>query len=207
MKIQLLIAVGESDYAEHLSRVLAERSGDIFELSICSAPDRLAGILASQRFDAALLDGDMAAGANLSGIRLPLLVWDGASALDESVRELPRVRKYQRISAIGSDVVQRCAAVSGPQESLDDSRAAVTAVWSPAGGVGKTTAALALAISRAAAGKRAVYLDLEPFSAAPALFKEPGQSISDVFEKLDGDVALLLQGVRQQDAATGTMTI
>lgn len=203
MKIQLLIAVCESDYAEHLSRVLAERSADLFVVSVCTAPERLAELLDGRRFDAALLDADMARGANLAAIRLPLLVWDGAAELDESLQSLPRLRKYQRISAMSGDVVRRFAAVSGPQEGFAGGRAAVTAVWSPAGGVGKTTVALALAVSRAAAGKRAVYLDLEPFSAAPALFKEPGQSVSTVFEKLDGDVALLCQGVRQQDAATG----
>ncbi len=203
MKIQLLIAVSESDYAEHLSRVLTERSGDIFEISVCSAPERLEELLNRQRFDAALLDARFARAADLTAVRLPLLVWDGASELDGALEDMPRLRKYQRISNISSEVVQRYAAVSSAQENFDAGRAVITAVWSPAGGVGKTTVALALAANRAAAGRRAVYLNLEPFSAAPAYFKEPGKSISAVFEKLDGDVPLLFQSIRQEDAATG----
>ncbi len=203
MKMQLLIAIRESDYAEHLSRVLTERDAELFEVSVCTSPEHLAELLRGSRFDAALLDGEMARGADLSTVRLPLLVWDGVSEIDESLRELPRLRKYQRVSAISSDVTQRLAAAGGGQEGLASGRAAVTAVWSPAGGVGKTTVALALAINRAAAGKRAVFLELEPFSTAPVLFREPGQSISTVFEKLDADTALLCQGIRQQDAATG----
>lgn len=203
MKIQLLIAISDSDYMEHLSRVLTEKSADLFEVSACSAPDRLGELLSRRRFDAALLDADMAEAADLSAIRLPLLVWDGASETGEKARGLSRVRKYQRISAISGEVAQQYAAVCEPQEGFGASRARITAVWSPAGGSGKTTVALAFAAQRASAGKRAVYLDLEPFSATPACFKEPGKSISTVFEKLDGDVNLLFQSIRQEDSGSG----
>ena len=203
MKIQLLIGVCQSDYAEHLSRVLTEKHADVFEVSVCSRPELLGQTLDKRRFDAALLDGEMAGAADLSAIRLPLVVWDGVSPLEGAAQDLPRVRKYQRVSAISSDVVERYAAVSGPQEGFQTSRATVTAVWSPAGGSGKTAVALALAARRAAQGKQAVYLDLEPFSAVQSYFKEPGKSISGVFEKLDGDVALLFQGIRQKDSASG----
>ena len=203
MKIQLLIAISESDYAEHLSRVLTKKCTDIFELSVCSAPRLLEEMLSKRRFDVALLDIEMAGDTDLSAIRLPLLVWDGTSELEETLQSMTRVRKYQRVSAISSEVVQRYAAVCGPQESFAGGRAAVTAVWSPMGGVGKTTVALALAAHKAAAGKRTVYLDLEPFSATPAYFKEPGKSISGVLEKLGSDVALLFQGIRQEDSGSG----
>lgn len=203
MKIQLLIGICQSDYAEHLSRVLAEKHADVFEVSVCSKPELLGQTMDKRRFDAALLDGEMAGAADLSAVRLPLLVWDGASPLEGAAQDLPRVRKYQRISAISSDVVERYAAISGPQESFQSSRAKITAVWSPTGGSGKTAVALALAARRAAQGRQTVYLDLEPFSALQSYFKEPGKSISGVFEKLDGDVALLFQGIRQRDSASG----
>ena len=203
MKIQLLIGICQSDYAEHLSRVLAEKHADVFEVIVCSKPELLGQTMDKRRFDAALLDGEMAGAADLSAVRLPLLVWDGASPLEGAAQDLPRVRKYQRISAISSDVVERYAAISGPQESFQSSRAKITAVWSPAGGSGKTAVALALAARRAAQGRQTVYLDLEPFSALQSYFKEPGKSISGVFEKLDGDVALLFQGIRQRDSASG----
>ena len=160
MKIQLLIGICQSDYAEHLSRVLAEKHADVFEVSVCSKPELLGQTMDKRRFDAALLDGEMAGAVDLSAVRLPLLVWDGASPLEGAAQDLPRVRKYQRISAISSDVVERYAAISGPQESFQSSRAKITAVWSPAGGSGKTAVALALAARRAAQGRQTVYLDL-----------------------------------------------
>ena len=78
MKIQLLIGICQSDYAEHLSRVLAEKHADVFEVSVCSKPELLGQTMDKRRFDAALLDGEMAGAADLSAVRLPLLVWDGA---------------------------------------------------------------------------------------------------------------------------------
>lgn len=203
MKIQLLIAISESDYAEHLSRVLTEKGADIFEISVCSARELLEELLSKRRFDVALIDSETAGVTDLSAVRLPLLVWDGTEKLGEKAQGFSRIQKYQRISAISSTVVQQYAAVCGPQEGFGTGRAAITAVWSPTGGSGKTAVALACAAQKAAGGKRAVYLDLEPFSATPAYFKEPGKSISTVFEKLDGDAALLFQGIRQEDSGSG----
>ena len=41
MKIQLLIASGDSGYTEHLSNVLAEQYADVFEVSIVSSAQSL----------------------------------------------------------------------------------------------------------------------------------------------------------------------
>ena len=202
MKIQLLIALRDSDYVEHLSRVLIEKKSDIFEVSACSSPEGLKEVLGRRRFDAALLDNDMLEGADLSKIQLALYMWDGVSVPGERWAGLPRIHKYQRISSISQEVVQRCAAC-GPKESFGTRQGKITAVWSPAGGSGKTTVALAYAARRAAAEKRTVYLNLEPFSAGEAFFKEPGKSISAVFEKLDGDTALMFQSIQTQDAGSG----
>ena len=50
MKIQLLIGICQSDYAEHLSRVLAEKHADVFEVSVCSKPELLGQTLIFQFF-------------------------------------------------------------------------------------------------------------------------------------------------------------
>lgn len=203
MKIQLLIAINDIDYAEHLSRVLTEKGEDIFEVSLCSKPELLEDILKSRSMDVALLDEEMANQADLSAIRLPLLVWDGISEPGEGVQKLGKIRKYQRISTISSDVALQYATACGVNRELGPDRASITAVWSPVGGVGKTTVALAFALRKAVSEKRSVYLDLEPFSTSPVYFEEAGKSISTVFEKLSGDVALLFQSIRQQDKNSG----
>lgn len=203
MKIQLLIAICDGDYAEHLSQVLIEKKPDVFDVSVCSSPERLSALLAQQRVEVALLDHDMAEEAELSRIKLPVYLWDGSAEPGEKARQLPKIRQYQRISSIVGEIVEQYASARGPKERFGDKRARITAVWSPAGGSGKTTVALACAARRASAGARAAYLNLEPFSASSAYFKEPGKSISAVFEKLDGDVALMFQSIQMEDSGSG----
>lgn len=200
MRIQLLIVDGDQDYAEHLSRILMEKYADVFEVSTCSGVSQAADLLAHRGYDAALLSPSLAAEIDLSGIKLPLLLWDGASS--GRMEGLDGVRKYQRISSIAGEVLERCAEI--PSITPGSGRSAhITVAWSPAGGVGKTTAALAYAAQRVSSGKRTVYLDLEPFSSVPAYFPETGKSISTVFEKLDERAELALEGIRQEDAGSG----
>lgn len=201
MRIQLLIADRDLDYTEHLSKVLAEKYADVFEVSACSSGEQLAELLIHHSYDMALLSPELAMGANLSGVRLPLLLWDGTAA--EWSGNLECLRKYQRISSMAGEVLEHCAEVSAIGLDPSRSKAHITAVWSPAGGVGKTTAALAYAAQSVAGGKRTVYLNLEPFSSVPAFFPEGGKSISTVFGKLDDRAELALQGIRQEDNGSG----
>jgi len=87
--------------------------------------------------------------------------------------------------------------------SFNSNKARITAVWSPSGGSGKTTVALAFAAHRVLGGKQTVYLNLENFSSTSAYFQESGQSISKVFEKLETNVEMFLMGIRQQDSGSG----
>ena len=116
MKIQLLIALCDSDYVEHLSQVLIEKKSDVFEVSVCSSPKRLPELLTGQRFDVALLDDAMAEGAELSKPGLCIYLWDGSAEPVETVRQLPRIHRYQRISSIVGEIVEQYAASQGPKE-------------------------------------------------------------------------------------------
>lgn len=204
MRIQLLIADSDQDYTNHLSQVLVEKYADVFEVSACSGARQLEELLDHRGYDVALLSPSLAVEADLNRIQLPLLLWDGAvSGHREGMGSL---RKYQRISSIAGDVLERCAEVPSIGSNHGAAaRARLTVTWSPAGGVGKTTAALAYAAQQVSKGKRTVYLDLEPFSSVPAFFSEGGKSISTVFEKLDERAELTLQSIRQEDVGSGIL--
>lgn len=203
MKIRLLLATGDVDYIDHLSRVLLERHANVFDVTVCSDVNYLSEILSKGTFDVALLEGDMLSLPGFRKVQMSLLLWDEAEELPDEAKEYERIRKYQRISAICSQITQRYAAVSGGRSGYRAGRAKITAVWSPTGGVGKTTVALALAAKRASEQKNTVYFSLEPFSSNAVFFKEPGKTISTVFEKMDGNVPLLFQSISQEDAMTG----
>lgn len=206
MKIKLIIASGDRDYAEHLSRVLADRYADVFEVGVCSVPAQWAELLAGGGCDAALLEPEFARSCPLKNVRLPLLLRDESASGVMGLEELEQVEKYQRISSIAGSVLEGYAQFSAGIADLRKNRGHVTVVWSPAGGTGKTTVALAYAARKAADGEHATYLSLEDFCSVPAYF--PGadhekKSISTVFEKLEADVPMLLKGILQQDSGSG----
>ena len=203
MKIQLFIAIDDSDYLDHLSQVLAEQYEDTFEVSACSLADRLKDITENHRFDVALLSPDMSKRVPLQMAKLTLILWDGTEREDLSGQNL--IRKYQRISAIVSEILRQYAEVSNDRIGFQSDRAYITAVWAPSGGCGKTTVALAYAAQRVSEGKKTVYLDLEPFSSVPLYFAQNGKSLSSVFERLDGNIQLLLRSIQQEDSASGIL--
>lgn len=201
MKIKLLIAAGDRDYEEHLSQRLMDQYADTFEIMLCAAAEQVLALAERQRIDVALLSREMARGLEgAGGIGLVLVLEDGS---EPDAGGPDGIRKYQRISALAGEVLARYAEVcpGGPGGGAGGGRLVVS--WSPAGGTGKTTAALAYGAGRVAEGKQVLYLDLESFSGAPLYFPASGHSISQVFERLDGNAALLVQSARRQDPGSG----
>lgn len=202
MRIKLLVATSDSDYGEHLSGVVSARHADVFDVIVCSTAERLSELLSVSRYDAALIGAEMIDGLDLRNIHLPVLIWEDEGNIPVSAADLGKVGKYQRISIIVADILERFAKISASSRNTDIKKARVTAVWSPAGGVGKTTVALAYAAKMASEGKQALYLDLEYFSSVPAHFSQAGKSISTIFEMLEaqeGNIDLLIRGIRCQD--------
>ena len=206
MLIKLLIAAGDCDYTEHLSAVITENHADAIDVSVCSSASRLREILAVGKFDAALLEASMIDNIDLQPIHIPLLLRsedDDNSAVPE---EFIKVRKYQRVSSMVSDILDICARQSKSESGAYIKRAYITAVWSPAGGVGKTTAALAYCAGKALTAKQVLYLNLEAFSSTGIYFVQAGRSISSVFEILEsgeGNVKMQICSARKQDSDTG----
>lgn len=112
------------------------------------------------------------------------------------------VYKYKRISNILANLYEKCAQSQG---GYGIHNGAVTAFWSPAGGTGKTTCALAYATKRALAGKSVIYLNLEHFSSSPVHFVQEGKSISSALSKMQHteNLHMLLRSIWRQDSQTG----
>ena len=205
MRIQLLIAVEDSNYAGHLSGILAENHADAINVSVCSAPELLREQLKTRKFDVALLDAAMIGGADLQSIHLPLILWSEEESSRGAPEEIKKIRKYQRISLMVSEVLEHYAKVMENECGSYSKKSRITAIWSPAGGVGKTTTALAYSAGKASDGKQVLYLDLEPFSSIRAYFDDTGKSISAAFEMLEtgeGNIKMLIRSIRQQDGAS-----
>lgn len=206
MKIKLLIATPDTDYAEFLSSRIAERHMDAADVSVCSSLEGLQDSLMDRKFDAALLEASLLEGADLCNIQLPLLLWTEDMNASDTLDTFKKIRKYQRVSSIVSCVQEQYAKVATDGRGFDQDKAHISVVWSPAGGVGKTTVALAYAAKKVSEGKRVLYLDLELFSSSSVYFDETGKGISTIFEMLEnheGNIKILIQGIRRYNSETG----
>jgi len=198
MKISLLIATVDVLYAKLLSDNISEHHADKLIVSICSSLESLQETLYARRYNAALFDTEMIENADTNSVHLPLLLRSETETAGDIGKELGRVDKYQRISSIVAAVLEQYAKISKVNNNPNTNRAKITAVWSPAGGVGKTTVALAYALSITDEDKEVFYLNLEYFTSIRDFFGENGKSISTVFEMLEnheGNVKMLIQGL------------
>ena len=201
MKIKLLVAIHDMDYLEHFSRVLSEEYTDLFEVGACSSKEMLTALQEKEHFDIALVDAALCDALKENKVRLPLLLESELSPCTKDC-DWKTVKKYQRISRMTKAILGYYAEIAQSKQG-GNGNSDIVVVWSPAGGCGKTTTALAYTAKCVAEGKKAVYLDLEPFSSTELYFGSKGKSISAVFEKLDGNVDLLLQSIREEDQSSG----
>jgi len=184
MRIKTLIATSDTAYTNHISGYISEHHADAVEISVCNTVENLREMLKARRYDVALMDDDLIKAVDVESVKLPLLL--GADI------------KHRRISKTISDVLEKYAAVSGKIDLSGERTGKITAVWSPAGGVGKTTVALACAACAVAEEKEVFYLNLETFSSQSAYFTGNSKSISSVFEMIEagtGNTAMLVQGI------------
>jgi len=201
MKIKMLIATKDNHYSKSFSDHISEFYSDKIDICEYSEQEGVSESASKKKYDAALVDSRFAGKFDLSIVTMPILLWsdiEPAELPNSAAQGIIRIRKYQRISSIIAGVFEHLAKVSKTDSGLGSKSAEITAVWSPAGGVGKTTAALACATSKAAEGKDVFYLNLEDFSSVPGYFHEQGKSISSVFEMLDtqsGNIKMFIQGI------------
>jgi cellulose biosynthesis protein BcsQ len=198
MRVKLLVATIDEVYAKLISDNLSEHHVDIIDVSICSALDGLQEAVTKRGFNVALIDATMIEYVDISLIQMPMLLWSENEAIGDMQTGVGKINKYQRVSSIVATILERYAKVSKNRQEPDSKYANITAVWSPAGGVGKTTIALAYALIKVAEDKEVFYLNLENFSSVPGYFGGNSKSISTVFEMLennDGDVNMLIKGI------------
>ena len=203
MRVKLLIATVDIVYAKLISDNISEHHKNTIDVSICSALEGLKETLSKRKYNVALIDMEMMEHIDTCSIHLPMLLWSENDDADALPSDFERINKHQRISTIVSTILERYSRVSESRHGLESEQTGITAVWSPAGGVGKTTVALAYALSNASDGKEVFYLNLENFSSVPGFLNESGKSISSVFEMLennDGNVRMLIQGISCCDA-------
>lgn len=92
------------------------------------------------------------------------------------------VKKYQRMENLINAILLKYAQESGTLEVVrGDSNTRLAAFYSPAGGTGKTTFALATAAAAARKGLRTLYLNLEEIDSVQDILIRTSNCLSDIF--------------------------
>ncbi len=205
MNIRLVVITSDIDYVECFSDVIEDSYKGVFKMSICSSVEKYQELSEKKSYDIALVDEALTDELAFPAARLCAQLCDGETRAQRGSEYYP-IQKYQRISHIVSELLEQYAKVAGGTGSYGKASGQMTALWSPAGGVGKTTIAMAYAAGRASETNRVIYLDLEHFSSTEAYFKDEAKSMSTLFEGLgSNNMEILIAGLLQKDSGSGIL--
>lgn len=204
MKIKLIIASGDEHYINHLSDVLAEDYSEFFDVRICSSVDSMQNLVAKNKYDILLLEASFVDYLDGDLTKNAVLLYDNFEG-EEVDMDIVKIHKYQRISSMVGKILEYGADLNLNlnTKAFDNNAARCSVFWSPCGGTGKTTVALAYATRKALEGKDVLYVNLERFASTEIYFKEPAKSVSNIFQRLDSNLDLVVKSAKQKDSGTG----
>lgn len=208
-KINMLIADSDVKYMKRLVSYLSENNK---QLNISSFSDKqsLTRHLKEDgaRIHILLFSEDMYSEEfEKKRIDLKLLLSDSSLELREDCKS---INKYQRADDMLNEILIAFSEATGTTEALgttESGSSRAVAVYSPAGGSGKTTIAIAAAKALAAAGRRVLYLNFEGVSSVKTVFRGSGyHSMSEVFlaaKTKNTNVGLKVAQCGEKDSETG----
>ena len=183
-KISIVIADSDDLYLNHLSNYLISYADISFTVYSFTSKESLIKFISDKtnKVDIIAFTEDLLDEAiRTAPAPAKILLTDGSySDIDEFVC----VNKYQKAEKFIKDVSMVYAETTGRVEAVSkgDKATNVIGVYSPAGGSGKTTLALAVALVLANQGKRAFYFNAEKInSTAKILNKSQNGSMSDIY--------------------------
>ncbi len=202
MKIKLLLATTDLDYSSYLSKVFSDKYSDIFDVSVVTNKEKYLDVKYSGSHNVALVSQDMFDYIDFSNITLKMLFVDESGYKESRFDEEITIDKYQKISLIKKEIIENYSKVSDKIIVTKKDKANIVTFWSPIGGSGKTTTALAYAAKKTIESKKVLYLNLENFASTSKYFDNKNTSISTVFENLDNNVDMYIASNLQKDTST-----
>lgn len=209
-KINMVIADSDKHYVESLIRFLSENYSSKIRLNYFTDGIYLYDYLENggQKADILLVGSSLLNPSHdLPNAGLVAVLSSGSVETDDT--DYAIVNKYQTGDKL-LNAVFNLYAERFPNEihvTYGDKQTKAIAVFSPVGGVGKSTIAVALAAALAGKGKKVFYLNLENIQSTPAFFECINQqTFTDILYFLKDKhkaLGLKIEGVKQVDAATG----
>lgn len=204
MNITIAIADTDRTYLERLVEVLQEYTD--LSISAFTSVDILEKSLNSKRFDIVLFDPGLCNERIIFyNTKAAICLYSDEAENTALYRECDKILKYQRISKIYKDLIKVYASKAGYIPDFDNSQnTKLFAVYSPAGGSGKTTIGLVLANICSSLGKNVLFLSMEQLDSSSCIneHSEEDDGVTVLFNSLDDDVnfELKLKGIVKKGA-------
>jgi len=208
--IRVLLASTDNDYITRLSDAMNRippTTGDVLEIALFTDVEKLKEKKEEGkfRFHVALVDENMA--SLVVGWAPVLMFFTENDALDNLPHsEIPTatvVYRYQRVS----DMVNKLLLAQAKKHGYEGRGSGATcAFFSPTGGSGTSTVAVAFAIAAAASGIRPLYVSFEEFNSTGAFFDDSqglNQGLYEVFVVIaeGGGVSTTVDIVKSDDTS------
>lgn len=186
MEVQISIAIVDTD-REYLER-LAEGLQQYDELTVYAytGSSRFQAAMETEKFDIVLFSPEAVDDRVLfSNDCLPICLYSEEARNRELYTDFVKILKYQRISNIYKEVMREYADRAGySAEFCHSGNAGLIAVYSPAGGSGKTATALAIAGRLAEAGRRPLYISMEQLNSASLFYPRQEEGITVLLQSI-----------------------
>lgn len=187
--IRLAIADNNIDYVQRMMSVL-EKHDDV-NISVYTDKNAFEAALMKKKFDFILFSPQVYDGqVQLPKNTLAILLYDENEYVAEQYKSFNKIRKYQRISKIYQQALELFSEISGKVEGvLGAGQNKAIAFFSPVGGAGKTTIALAAATRLSMMGKKVFYMSLEDIASEGFyLLQGTNHGISEIASCLGTDI-------------------
>lgn len=189
MLVRIAVADENGEYLERLVRVLEEYKD--LTLSVYTDKSSLETALISRTFDILLFDSDLYDGqVALKKNTLAVMLLDEDKVVPETCRHFHKINKYQRISRIYKQILELYADISQNVGELMGRNPVISAAfYSPVGGSGKTTLALAAAAKLAMRGYKTFYINFEDIASEDCYLPQSGdKGISELAGYLGSEI-------------------
>lgn len=205
--ISLQIVLGDYDqrYVQKLSSYLMNHQNHHFSVKTFSEVSHLKSHLQNNPTDILLITEDFY--LKLEAV-FPMAILLVEHAISSALKSLPSIRKYQSGDQIIHQFMNYYTLTSNKEliGHIEKGGTKLWGIYSPSGGSGKTTLALALAQAFALRGHSTLFLSLEEIASYARLFECDGQtSISDLLyhaKKRTDNLLMKLEGIKRVDKTT-----
>ncbi len=198
MLINLIIADTNHEYMKRLSEYIEDKYKGAYEIELIDGKDKLYKRVEKTRCGILLMTSNVYdPDINFRNVDLAVLLMDEESQESDKEKFKRKINKYTRITKLMEYLEYE-------YEEMEKNRPLIYTVYSPAGGVGKTTIALSTALAYAKIGRQVLYINLEDIDSTPMYFDEQNQSLDEqLTEVLQTSPRTLLLNRVVKDKFTG----